>query len=122
MAVDVPKAAVERDVGRTGVTERLMPDHASRAFRWAMRQSVVPSRWRIAKVVCVDGVEIRALIGVVEVMRWYRKGIPVRARRKGVSRRRLEIVLSGELEERPTSVPRRVCRGCEGERVTERRE
>lgn len=66
----MPNAVVERLLGRTGVTERLLPDQASRAFRWAMRQSVVPSRWRIEKVVCVEGVEIRALIGVVEVMRW----------------------------------------------------
>lgn len=71
-------------------------------------QSVVPSSCRIERVVGVEGVAMRAVSWVVEVMRWYRKGMPLRARRKGVSRRRVEIVSSAAVEERPTRVPRRV--------------
>jgi hypothetical protein len=46
-------------------TDRVWPVHASRAFRDATIQSVVPSRWRIENVVVGVLVEMRAVIGVV---------------------------------------------------------
>lgn len=46
------------------------PVHASRALRCVTIQSVVPSRWRTAKDVVGDFVEMRAVIGEVAVMRW----------------------------------------------------
>jgi hypothetical protein len=48
--------------------------------------------------------------------------MPEIARRKGVSSRSVDIVSSGEEDDRPTKVPRRVCKCCEGERVTESKE
>ena len=49
--------------------------------------------------------------------------MPTKTRRRGERRRRVEIVLDGSPEEeRPTRVPRRVYRSCEGETETERRE
>lgn len=60
-------------------------------------------------------------IGVVEVKRWYRNGMPTRARRTGLSVRRFETTVVGS-PERPVSVPRRVCSGCDGDRVTDKRE
>ena len=33
-------------------------------------QSVVPFRWRMQREVWVEGVAIRRVMGVVEVMRW----------------------------------------------------
>jgi hypothetical protein len=53
-----------------GVSVRVRPVQARRAVRCVSFQSVVPSRWRMQKVVCVEGVEMRAESGVVEVMRW----------------------------------------------------
>jgi hypothetical protein len=49
---------------------RVCPVQARRALRCATIQSVVPSRWRTEKVVLGDLVPIRAVMGVVEVMRW----------------------------------------------------
>lgn len=63
----------------------------------------------MVKEVRGDFVVMRALIGVVDVIFWYRKGIPTRARRIGDRMRMLETVLSG-VPERPTKEPRRVCR------------
>lgn len=44
--------------------------------------------------------------------------MPMRARRRGERRRRLETVVVGS-PDRPTRVPRRVWRDWDGERVTE---
>jgi hypothetical protein len=49
---------------------RVWPVQASRALRWDTIQSVVPSRWRMEKVVVGEDVAMRAVIGLVEVMRW----------------------------------------------------
>jgi len=43
----------------------------------------VPLRCNTAKEVSGDFVDIRAIIGLVEEIRWYRKGMPRMARRKG---------------------------------------
>jgi hypothetical protein len=53
-----------------GDGESVWPVQASKALRWATIQSVVPSRWRTEKVVFDDLVAIRAVMGVVEEMRW----------------------------------------------------
>jgi hypothetical protein len=53
-----------------GEGERVWPVQASRALRWATTQSVVPSRWRTENVVLGDLVAMRAVMGVVEEMRW----------------------------------------------------
>jgi len=47
--------------------------------------------------------------------------MPTRARRMGLRDRRVLTTVVGS-PERPTSVPRRVCSGCDGESVTLRRE
>jgi hypothetical protein len=39
-------------------------------LRWATIQSVVPSRWRMEKLVVGEEEAMRAVMGVVEVMRW----------------------------------------------------
>jgi hypothetical protein len=104
-----------------GLTDRVDPVQASNALRWASFQSVVPSSCRIAKEVRGDFVVMRALMGVVDVIFWYKKGMPTRALRTGERIRRLETVLSG-VPERPTKEPRRVWRSCEGDSETERRE
>jgi hypothetical protein len=67
---------------------------------------------------------MRAVMGVGDVIFWYKKGMPTKMRRRGGRRRSVETVLEGspEAEERPTRVPRRVWRVWEGERDTERRE
>jgi hypothetical protein len=106
-----------------GVILRVEPLQARSALRCERRQSVVPSRWRTQKEVSGDLEEMRTVMGDGDVIFWYRKGIPTKARRRGESRRSVETVLEGSLEEeRPTRVPRRVWRSWEGERETERRE
>jgi hypothetical protein len=92
-----------------GVTARVEPVQARSDLRWERRQSVVPSSWRTQKEVRGDLEEMRAVTGDGDVIFWYRKGIPTKARRSGERRRRVEIVLEGSPEEeRPTRVPRRV--------------
>jgi len=73
-----------------GVGASVWPVQASRALRWATIQSVVPSRWRTEKVVLGDLVAMRAVMGVVDEMRWYRKGMPRKARRRGERRERVD--------------------------------
>lgn len=104
---ELPQYATDNRALMLGLIERLDPVQASRAFRWASFQSDVPSSCRIANEVRGDFVVIRALTGVVEVIFWYRKGMPTNARRIGDRMRRLEIVLSG-VPERPTREPRLV--------------
>jgi len=104
-----------------GLIDKDFPVHASKAFLCASFQSVVPSSCRMVNVVSGDLVDISALMGELDVIFWYRNGIPISARRTGLSRRNVEMVLSGS-PENPTRVPRRVYRSCEGERETERRE
>lgn len=82
---------------------------------------MVPSNCRIANVVSGDLVEMRALIGEVDVIFWYRNGIPTSARRTGFNKRRDEMVSSG-VPANATKDPRRVKRSCEGDNVTERSE
>jgi len=53
-----------------GEGTRVWPVQARRALRWPTIQSVVPSRWRTEKEVLGDLVAIRAVMGVVEEMRW----------------------------------------------------
>lgn len=53
-----------------GVGVRVWPVHAKREERLVTIQSVVPSRWRMEKVVVGLAVDIRAVMGVVEVIRW----------------------------------------------------
>lgn len=104
---ELPQYATESLALILGVTESVEPVQASSAFRCASFQSVVPSSWRMAKDVRGDFVAMRALMGVVDVIFWYRNGMPTRARRNGESMRRLDIVLSG-VPEKPKSEPRRV--------------
>jgi hypothetical protein len=96
------------EVGRVGATFSERPVHARRALRCVIFQSDVPSRWRMVREVLVEGVEIIAERDVVDVIRWYRKGMPLMARRKGVRRRRVDIVSSAASDDTPTRVPRRV--------------
>jgi hypothetical protein len=119
----VPQVATETDGEMVGLMARVEPVQARRVLRWESRQSVVPSRWRTQKEVSGDLEEMSAVMGDGEVIFWYRKGMPAKARRRGESRRSVEIVLEGSAaEERPTRVPRRVKRSWEGERETERSE
>jgi hypothetical protein len=113
----------EKEGEMVGVIVRVEPVQARSALRCERRQSVVPSSWRTQKEVSGDLEEIRVVMGDGEVIFWYRKGMPTKARRRGVRRRSVEIVLEASPEEeRPTRVPRRVWRSWEGERDTERRE
>jgi len=121
VTVLVPQFVKEREGEIVGVTARVEPVQARRDLRWARRQSVVPSRCRTQKVVSGDLAEMRAVMGVGEVIFWYKKGMPRKMRRRGERKRSVETV-SPEEEERPTRVPRRVWRVWEGERDTERRE
>jgi hypothetical protein len=81
-----PQCARLKPTFTLGVGVRVWPVHASREFLWGTIQSVVPSRRRTEKVVVGDLVAIRAVMGDVEEMRWYRKGIPRKARVKGERR------------------------------------
>ena len=65
-----PQCAAPRERWRRGVGDRVWPVQARRALRWETIQSVVPSRWRTEKVVVGDFVATRAVMGVVEEMRW----------------------------------------------------
>jgi len=67
---ELPQYASESLVYKLGVTERDLPVQANNAFLCANFQSVVPSNCKIAKVVKGDLVDIRALIGDVEVIFW----------------------------------------------------
>jgi len=53
-----------------GVIDSDFPVHASKDFRCASFQSVVPSSCKIAKEVRGDFVEMSALIATVEVIFW----------------------------------------------------
>jgi hypothetical protein len=53
-----------------GETERVWPVHASSAFRCATIQSTVPLRCNTVKEVSGDLVDIRAVIGLVDRIRW----------------------------------------------------
>lgn len=66
-----------------GETDSVCPVQANKAFRCATIQSTVPLRCRTVKEVSGDFVEISAVIGLVEEIFWYRKGIPRTARRIG---------------------------------------
>lgn len=79
----LPQCASDRPLWILEDSESVCPVQASSALRWATCQSVVPSRWRTEKVVVGDLVEIRAVIGVVEEIRWYRKGTPNGALARG---------------------------------------
>ena len=68
-----------------GVTERVCPVHAKSAFLCVTIQSMVPSRCSTVKEVRGDFVDINAVIGLVEVIFWYKKGIPRAALRNGSS-------------------------------------
>lgn len=68
----------------------MYPVQASNAFRWATIQSTVPLRCNTVKEVIGDFVDIKAVIGVVEEIRWYKKGRPRAARRKGSRRDRVD--------------------------------
>jgi hypothetical protein len=68
-----------------GDKDKVWPVHASRPFLWVTIQSTVPSRCNTENEVIGDFVEMSAVNGVVEDMRWYRKGIPRAALRKGSS-------------------------------------
>ena len=59
-----------KEVLSFGVMVSVRPVHARRAERWRSLQSVVPSSCRMQNVVCLEGVEIRAVYGVGDVMRW----------------------------------------------------
>ena len=104
-----------------GVILSVVPVHASSAFRCASFQSVVPSSCNTAKEVMGDFVDINAPMGEVAVTRWYKKGMPTRARRRGERNRSVETTSSG-VPVRPTREPRRVYRSCDGESETESRE
>ena len=99
----------------------VVPVHANNAFRCASFQSVVPSSCNTAKEVTGDLVDIKAPIGDVEVTRWYKKGMPTRARLRGERNRSVETTSSGA-PVKPTREPRRVYRSCEGDSETESRE
>lgn len=73
------------------------------------------------RVVFVDLGDTSKETEVVLVTLWYKKGIPTKARRIGFNVRRVDTTFAGS-PDRPTSVPRRVCRGCDGESVTLSRE
>lgn len=57
------------DVFARGVTERVWPVHARSAFRCVTIQSTVPLRCTTTIDVIGDLVEMRAVIGLVEVIR-----------------------------------------------------
>ena len=61
----------------------MCPVHASNALRCVTIQSIVPFRCSTVKEVSGDFVDIRAVMGVVEEIRWYKNGIPRTALRKG---------------------------------------
>lgn len=86
---------------------RAFPVQARRALRCATFQSVVPVRCSTAREVHVDFGEMSAVIGVADVRRWYRKGMPMRARRSGERSLRVETVVEGS-PDTATRVPRRV--------------
>lgn len=67
---ELPQYASDSFVFKLGVTVRVFPVHASNAFLCASFQSAVPSSCKIAKEVKGDLVDIRALIGDVEVIFW----------------------------------------------------
>jgi hypothetical protein len=58
------------DVFARGVTERVCPVHARSALRCVAIQSTVPLRCTTTIDVIGDFVEMRAVIGLVDVMRW----------------------------------------------------
>jgi hypothetical protein len=66
-----------------GESERVCPVQASRAFRCATIQSTVPFKCNTVKDVRGDFVDIKAVMGLVEDIRWYKNGMPRTARRKG---------------------------------------
>lgn len=70
----------------------MYPVQAKSAFLCATIQSTVPLRWRTVNEVMGDLVDIMAVIGLVEVMRWYKKGMPSAARRKGPSMESVDCV------------------------------
>lgn len=70
MTSELPQYASDSLVFKLGVTVRDFPVQASNAFLCANFQSAVPSNCKIAKVVKGDLVDIRALIGDVEVIFW----------------------------------------------------
>lgn len=70
MSSEEPQCARGRRVCTRGVTVRVWPVQARRAERWATIQSVVPSRCSTVNVVVGAFVDISAVRGVVEVMRW----------------------------------------------------
>ena len=72
-----------------GETLRVCPVHAISALP-ASIQSVVPSRCTTVMEAFVFCVETRAVIGVVEEILWYKKGILRRARLKGANIDRVE--------------------------------
>lgn len=82
----VPTSLLTILVFTRGVRLRLCPVHAKRAFRCAIIQSSLPSRCTTTSELMGDFVPMRALYGVVEEVRWYMKGMPKRARRKGSRR------------------------------------
>jgi hypothetical protein len=86
---------------------RLLPVHATNALRCASLQSVVPSSWRIARELIGDLGAMRREVGVVDVIFWYKNGIPRVIRLIGFKSRNVETVLSGS-PVRPMRVPRRV--------------
>jgi hypothetical protein len=59
------------------------PVHASKAFLCVTIQSTVPLRCSTDSEVIGDLVEMSAVIGVVEDIRWYKKGMPRMALLKG---------------------------------------
>lgn len=73
-----------------GVRLKLCPVHANSAFRCATIQSSLPSRCTTTSELMGDFGPIRAVYGVVEEVRWYMKGMPKKARRKGSSRERVD--------------------------------
>lgn len=73
------------------------------------------------KDVSGDLADIRAVIGEVEVMDWYRKGMPPKVRVSGDSRESFDTTLSG-FPVRATSVPRRVRSVCDADSCADNRE
>ena len=56
-----PQFVGVKEVLSLGEMVRVRPVQARRAERWRSVQSMVPSSWRMQKVVCLEGVEMRAV-------------------------------------------------------------
>lgn len=67
-----------------GETDIVWPVHANSPFLCVIIQSTVPSRCITTKELIGDLLEMRAAIGLVEDIFWYKNGMPKAAPLKGL--------------------------------------